>query len=253
MNIRKFCDGSDEENGCEILADKRRTRFMRLQKAAKRVAAAAIAGMMAASLTFPAAAATGWSQVADKRYYYHPDGSMATGLMNLDGTYYYFLADGSMVTGWLKLNGEFYYMQENGALTTGWKQLDGEWYYLRPDSGKCVINSAVEIDGYWYFFKSDGKKLTGWLKKDGGFYYLDPAGEGRMVAGTTRMIDGASYSFEANGLCTSTGFVNNYYDVDAAAGRNSSQTSSYQSTSSGSRVVVAGSERTNDGPGVSAY
>lgn len=253
MNIRKFCDGSDEENGCEILADKRRTRFMRLQKAAKRVAAAAIAGMMAASLTFPAAAATGWSQVADKRYYYHPDGSMATGLMNLDGTYYYFLADGSMVTGWLKLNGEFYYMQENGALTTGWKQLDGEWYYLRPDSGKCVINSAVEIDGYWYFFKSDGKKLTGWLKKDGGFYYLDPAGEGRMVAGTTRMIDGASYSFEANGLCTSTGFVNNYYDADAAAGRNSSQTSSYQSTSSGSRVVVAGSERTNDGPGVSAY
>lgn len=226
---------------------------MRLQKAAKRMATAAIAGMMAASLTFPVAAATGWTQVADKKYYYHPDGSMATGLMYLDGTYYYFLSDGSMVTGWLKLNGEFYYMQENGALTTGWKQLDGDWYYLRPDSGKCVINSAVEIDGYWYFFKSDGKKLTGWLKKDGGFYYLDPAGDGRMVAGTTKVIDGASYTFEANGLCTSTGFVNNYYDADAAAGRTYSQTSSYQNTSSGSRVVVAGSARTNDGPGVSSY
>ena len=113
-----------------------------------------------------------------------------------------------------------------------------------------MINSAVEIDGYWYFFKSDGKKLTGWLKKDGGFYYLEPAGEGRMVAGTTKVIDGASYSFAANGLCTSTGFVNNYYDANSGS---SQSASSSQNSSSGSRVVEASSERTNGGPGVSGY
>ncbi|MCI6887939.1 MAG: hypothetical protein MR868_11975 [Lachnospiraceae bacterium] len=61
--------------------------------------------------------------------------------------------------------------------------MEGNWYYLRPDSGKCVINSAIEIDGGWYFFKNDGTVLTGWLKMGDVFYYMDPDAEGRMTAG----------------------------------------------------------------------
>ncbi len=217
-------------------------------KVTKNAAALGMAGILAAMAVFPVSAATGWSQVGDKRYYYQQDGKMATGLMNLDGTYYYFLSDGSMVTGWLKLDGNYYYMGENGALTTGWKQIDGEWYYLRPDSGICVLNSAVEVDGYWYFFKSDGKKLNGWLKKNGAYYYMDPAGNGRMVAGTTQIIDGASYTFAADGVCISNGYVNNYYDSDGAVAQSSGQGSSQ--SSSGSRVVATGGANFNKGPGV---
>lgn len=137
-------------------------------------------------------------------------------------------------------------------LSTGWRQIDGEWYYLRPDSGKCVINSAVEIDGYWYFFKNDGRKLEGWLKKNGSFYYLDPEGNGRMTAGITKIIGGASYSFAPDGVCTSNGYVNNYYDSDNASSQASGQGSSQaQNNSSGSRVVSSGSANSNKGPGIS--
>ena len=221
---------------------------MRRKMSGKKMAVLVMAGVLTVSPVFPAMAA-GWRQSGGKTYYYQQDGTMATGLRYLDGNYYYFMSDGSMVTGWLKLDGEYYYMQENGALTTGWRQINGDWYYLRPDSGKCVINAAVEVDGYWYFFKSDGKKLTGWLKKDGAFYYLDPAGDGRLVAGTTNVIDGASYSFGPDGVCTSTGFVNNYYDANSMASQTSGQTSS-QSNSSGSRVVTAGIGSSKKGPGV---
>lgn len=223
---------------------------MKLNKTAKKLALVGLAGSLTILPVFPALAA-GWTQSNGNTYYYQPDGRMTTGLAIIDGSYYYFLSDGSMVTGWLKLDGEYYYMQENGMLTTGWRQIDGDWYYLRPDSGKCVLNSAIEIDGYWYFFKSDGKRLTGWLKKNGAFYYLDPAGDGRMVAGTTRDIDGASYTFGPDGVCTSTGYVNNYYDSDSAGAQTSGQTSSQSSGSSGSRVVSSGSSSTNKGPGVS--
>lgn len=220
---------------------------MTQKRTAEKFAILGLTGCLLVLPAFPALAATGWTQANGKTYYYQPDGRITTGLAVLDGNYYYFLSDGSMATGWLKLDGEYYYMQENGMLTTGWRQIGSDWYYLRPDSGKCVINSAIEIDGYWYFFKNDDKKLTGWLKKDGSFYYLDPAGNGRMVAGTTKNIDGSSYSFAANGVCTSTGYVANYYDFNSAGTQSASQ-----SSSSGSRVVSAGTSSSSRGPGVSA-
>ena len=225
---------------------------MKRRNAGMRTAVWGMAMAIALSPAFPALAATGWTQSGGKTYYYQQDGKMATGLMYLDGNYYYFLSDGSMVTGWLKLDGDYYYMQENGMLATGWRQIGGDWYYMRPESGKCVVNSAVEIGGYWYFFKSDGKKLTGWLKRDGAFYYLDPAGDGRMVAGTTMAINGASYSFGPNGACISTGYTDNYYDSDNGGSRPSGQASA-QDSSSGSRVVESGQGSSRKGPGMSGY
>ena len=139
---------------------------------------------------------------------------------------------------------------------SGWRQLDGEWCYLRPESGKCVINDAIEIDSHWYFFKNDGKKLIGWLKKDNAYYYMDPAGEGRMVAGSSKVIDGVTYEFAANGVCTSAVNVGSYYDAGSASAAGGSAVSNQSnagasSGNSGSNVVVAGGNRNSGrGPGM---
>lgn len=54
------------------------------------------------------------------------------------------------------------------------------------------------IDGTWYFAHETGY-YTGWIKPDGNWYYLDPANGGAMIASTTRVIDGVSYTFGASG------------------------------------------------------
>lgn len=222
---------------------------MRLHKKAKSILLSGLVGMMALSTTFPAFAA-GWTSVGDKKYYYYDNGQMATGLLNLNDTYYYFLADGTMVTGWLKLDNDFYYMQSDGSLSTGWVQIGSDWYYMRPDSGKCVLNAAMEIDGSWYFLKSDGKRLSGWLKKDGEFRYMDPANNGRMLVNTTKVIDGATYSFGPSGACTSGVQVSNYYDSDAVTeqlnnANNNTETGSTTETDNYGKnnVIVAGDRR----------
>lgn len=56
----------------------------------------------------------------------------------------------------------------------------------------------VQIDGTWYFDHETGH-YTGWVKPDGNWYYLDPANNGAMLANTTAVIDGVSYTFSASG------------------------------------------------------
>lgn len=218
---------------------------MKLQKKVRGVLISGMAGMMAATFVFPAFAA-GWTTVGDKKYYYYDNGQMATGLLSLNDTYYYFMPDGSMVTGWLKLDNDYYYMQSDGSLSTGWVQIGSDWYYMLPDSGKCVLNAAMEIDGFWYFFKGDGKRLSGWLKKDGVFYYMDPAANGRMVAGTSWVIDGVTYNFGADGVCTSAVQVSNFYDAGAtAAAEETANTATTEETDNYGKtnVIVAGYDR----------
>lgn len=52
------------------------------------------------------------------------------------------------------------------------------------------------INGKWYYFKNYVKQ-TGWLDLDGKRYYLGT--DGAMVAGTSAMIDGNNYNFDASG------------------------------------------------------
>lgn len=215
---------------------------MKLTKKTRSILLSGMAGVMAMASAFPALAA-GWAKEGDKQYYYYDDGQKATGLLNLDGKYYYFLSDGSMVTGWLKLDNDYYYMQADGSLSTGWVTINGDKYYMRPDSGKCVLNTAIEIDGFWYCFKSDGKLLQGWLKKDGAFYYMDPAGDGRMVAGTAKTIGGVSYTFAANGVCTSAVQVSNYYEIQSAAAETTPEDNTEDDNYGKNNVVVAGYSR----------
>lgn len=221
---------------------------MYLHKKARRLFITGAACAMAATFSFPAAAA-GFTTVGEKTYYYLESGQPYTGLLHLNDTYYYFLQDGSMVVGWLKLDGNYYYMGKDGSLSTGWVQIGNDWYYMRPESGICVLDEAIEIDNAWYYFKNDGKRLTGWLKKDNQYYYLDPAANGRLVANTTKVIDGVSYNFAPNGVCTTNMEVSNAYTPKTSSSENASnstpestaQNSGNTQDSQRSRVVTAGS------------
>ncbi len=111
------------------------------------------------------------------------DGKMVTGWQQVDGGYYYFHTDGKMLTGWLSDGTNSYYMDPaNGRMSTGWKQIENSYYY----------------------FNNSGHKLTGWIQIDGTYYYLNPSDKGRMAANTTLKIDGVSYTFAANGACTTS-------------------------------------------------
>ena len=56
----------------------------------------------------------------------------------------------------------------------------------------------LEENGIWYFYHQAGR-YTGWIKRSGIWYYLDPANAGAMLANTTAVIDGVSYTFDADG------------------------------------------------------
>ena len=55
-----------------------------------------------------------------------------------------------------------------------------------------------KVNEIWYFAHETGY-YTGWVKPDGNWYYLDPANGGAMLANTTAIIDGVSYTFGPSG------------------------------------------------------
>ena len=55
-----------------------------------------------------------------------------------------------------------------------------------------------KVNEIWYFAHETGY-YTGWVKPDGNWYYLDPANGGAMLANTTAVIDGVSYTFGPSG------------------------------------------------------
>lgn len=65
----------------------------------------------------------------------------------IDGIKYYFTPDGYLATGWFEHSGNQYYADENGTLITGWFQYDNQWYYFTED-GICLKNTTTP-DGYY--------------------------------------------------------------------------------------------------------
>ena len=83
-------------------------------------------------------------------------------------TWYYFDENGVMATGWTKVDGYLYYCNTSGAMQTGWQNIDGSWYYLK-----------VYHDG------------TSWSGPPGS-----------MLCNTSATLNGKTYNFNANGVCT---------------------------------------------------
>ena len=89
---------------------------------------------------------------------------------------------------------------------------------------------------------------TGFHNVNGATYYFDPS-NGVMVAGTTKTISGVSYTFNADGTCTTTlsGIPSHTTGTESSNNSQQSQQSSQESTADAENgrqnVIVAGSSR----------
>ncbi len=175
---------------------------------------------------------TGWVDSGSDRYFIE-DGCTIMGLKQYKGITYVFNVSGSLSKGgWVKshVDGDFsgpvcwYYANSDGSGYTGWLQYGGDWYYFF--NGKGAVGSYVvyksgvgtrylfnadgtlskggwvSSKGRWYYANSDGTPKTGWQQIGGKWYYFNEQSHYEMVANTTMKIDGVSYTFDANGVCT---------------------------------------------------
>ncbi len=182
------------------------------------------------------AMATGWKQVGSTWYYFNASGVMQTGWQKINNVWYYLGSNGAMQTGWQSISGSWYYLGSNGAMQTGWQKINGTWYYLGTN-GK-MVTGWQKIGSTWYYFSSNGAMVTGWQAINGKTYFFKTTGamasgewcdgywlnadgtftypyraswhqndkgwwygdaSGWYAKNTTVVIDGKSYTFDANG------------------------------------------------------
>lgn len=153
------------------------------------------------------------------------------------GKWYFENTDGTRITGgWVKDNEEWYYLGADGFMVTGWLNTgtdeSAKWFYLNPKeydaatglSKGQLITGWINVGNRWYYANPDsyngtdvllqkGQMVTGWLKwTDGNWYYLNPdeydlstgLSKGQMIASTTKIIDGVSYTFTDSGIMKNT-------------------------------------------------
>ncbi len=146
--------------------------------------------------------ATGWHTDGSSKYYLAGNGAVSTGWQLIDNSWYFFNQSGAMTTGWINPDGSWYYIGNDGKMQSGWFEERGAKYYLSASSGKMTIGWR-QVDGYWYYFGGSGAMATGMTQVGGQQYYLNPA-DGKMAASATFVLDGVSYTADANGVCTVT-------------------------------------------------
>ncbi len=130
----------------------------------------------------------GWQKNAIGWWYKNEDGSYPRNKWMHLGKWFYFDDRGYAVMGWRKINWRgtpcWFYFDKDCRMQTGWLQHRGSWYYLDPTSGVM---------------------LTGWIKYDNRLFYLEPNtahNEGHAYNSCTAVIDGKTYSFDADGVAT---------------------------------------------------
>ena len=105
----------------------------------------------------------------------------------------------------------------------------------------------MPVDGNWYLFGEDGKMQTGFHNVNGATYQLLIRPTVSLVAGTTKTISGVSYTFNADGTCTTTlsGIPSHTTGSESSSQQNqqSSQASAGHDENGRQNVVVAGSSR----------
>ncbi|GLC82483.1 GH25 family lysozyme [Lacrimispora brassicae] len=146
--------------------------------------------------------ATGWHTDGSSKYYLAGNGAVSTGWQLIDNSWYFFNQGGAMATGWINPDGSWYYIGNDGKMQSGWLEERGAKYYLSASSGKMTVGWR-QIDGSWYYFGGSGSMATGMTQINGQQYYLNPA-DGKMAASATFVLDGVSYTADANGVCTVT-------------------------------------------------
>lgn len=117
-------------------------------------------GKSANGFTIGGAMTTGWRTHKGKyKSYYDPQtGAAATGWTTIAGKRYYFTAKGYMKTGWASIGGKKYYLDKDGQITTGLTTIGGKQYYF--DSTGVMQTGQKTIDNVVYTFAATGE-MTG--------------------------------------------------------------------------------------------
>ena len=85
-----------------------------------------------------------------------------------------------------------------GPLEAGWRVEDGIRRYY--DSNGDRLEGVCLIDGYYYYLDDDGMYTGGWKLAEGNWYYFQS--NGHAYANITVTINGKSYTFNSQGICT---------------------------------------------------
>lgn len=144
--------------------------------------------------------ANGFVDRNGKRYYYK-NYRMQFGFVQDNGKTYFMNADGSMFkNGWIGDGTNMYYMSTfDGHMLHDLVTIQGKKYYFGADG--LMQRGLVPIDGKIYLFGADGTmQYNTWYTDAAGVRYF--AGDGSMVAGTVKNIDGVDFTFDANGIAT---------------------------------------------------
>ena len=147
-----------------------------------------------------------WRQLQNGIWFYINDGSNLDTIVydkwiKENETWYYLGLQGNMMTGWIEVNykgnPELFYLSTSGKMLTGWQQAKGYSPYNndKSDYYKSYMYSHVNglIDG-WYRYSDTWANGKNW-------FYFDP-NNGVMYRNKTATINGKSYTFNKNGICT---------------------------------------------------
>ena len=136
----------------------------------------------------------------------------------------YLGADGRMVTNdWVKDSKGYCWIAANGYMpvATKWIEYDGGWYHIT--NGYRDANKWMKDTKGWCWLQADGRMLTnGWAKDSKGNCWIGPDGymiektmkveyegetygirNGYMVINGSIVVDGVTYTFDANGKLVS--------------------------------------------------
>lgn len=128
---------------------------------------------------------------------------------------------------WVTTQNGLYYINLDGNCSYGWINWCGNWYYGEPSGanlGNVVRNNWAQIDNSYYYFFEDGRMATG-----------------------TQVIGGVTYTFDANGHCTTTPAGVNILTFSAAPAVVSGGSGVYYGGGSGSGGSSSGGSTTPSG------
>lgn len=140
--------------------------------------------------------ATGFVDVAGKRYYFDETNTETRGQMFKDTWFfyknkkYYAFADGHLAKGYSAIGGKNYMFGNDHTILTGIQTVDGQFMFFDPDADQNTAEYGARKDytpanGIAGFFRTDtgtifyiknGKIQTGWQTVEGRKYYFDATG-----------------------------------------------------------------------------
>lgn len=160
--------------------------------------------------------------------YYGSDGTLFNGWLNLNNKSYYYVNGKLQTNKIIKMSGTIYGVDSNGAMYKNkMVTFEKDTYYF-DGNGHAILDSFKDVNGKRYYFNVNSKMITNkwfsryynkstkwfyagadgslyknrWFKCNGKWYYFDD--KCVMVTGTKK-INGVTYKFDSNGVCTNKG------------------------------------------------